>query len=223
MSFNSTHTCRKLVQALILTLYYFSICPFVGCVADVADNDGFVFNSMFGKKTLRKSSQAVVVGKNLDCREICAVAGVVDYRQAAESKQWPLAEESGFLFPSVLQGGEKRELALTPAKMTTNLQIHLRTASMKDKLYTMHPFRVGGAASHSMDGVALDVLMEYMGSEVRNRRTQICMLGVTASVAAGGVKLSCETAFIEAAALPLSEQFARSYAAFPWRNRSRAH
>lgn len=96
--------------------------------------------------------------------------------------------------------------------------------SMKDKLCTMHPFRVGGAASHSMDGVALDVLTEYMWSEVRNRRTQICMLiGVTVSVAAAGVKLSCETAFIKAAALPLSEQFTRLYAAFPWRNRSRAH
>ena len=34
--------------------------------------------------------------------------------------QWSLAEGSGFLFPSILDGGEK-ELALTPLQMTTNL------------------------------------------------------------------------------------------------------
>ena len=63
-----------------------------------------------------------VVKKNLDCREICAVAVMVEYQQAAESMQWSLAEGSTSLLPSVLEGGEKGELALMPAKMTTNLQ-----------------------------------------------------------------------------------------------------
>ena len=45
---------------------------------------------------------------------------------------------------------------------------------MPDKRYTMRSFRVGGAASHHMDGTAMDVLMEYMAPvEVRLRRTQI--------------------------------------------------
>ena len=61
-----------------------------------------------------------MVKKNLDCREIFAVAAMVEYQQAAESMQWSLAEGSGFLFPSILDGGEK-ELALTPLQMTTNL------------------------------------------------------------------------------------------------------
>ena len=66
------------------------------------------------------------------------------------------------LAPSVLEIGEKGELALTPAQMTTNLQTHLRAASMVDKRYAMHSFRVGGAVSHNMDGTAMDVLMEYV-------------------------------------------------------------
>ena len=45
-----------------------------------------------------------------------------------------LAEVSGFLFPSVLECRNKRELAFTPAVMTTNLQTHLREAGMKDIL-----------------------------------------------------------------------------------------
>ncbi|CAM9525004.1 unnamed protein product [Laminaria digitata] len=125
---------------------------------------------------------------------------MVEYQQAAESLQWSLAEGSGFLFPSVVESGEKGDLALTPAQMTTNLQTHLRAAGMEGKRCTMHSFRVGRAASHSIDGTAMDVLMEYAG--------------VTASAAVAGAKRSRETTFIEADALPLSEQFTRSHTAF---------
>ena len=124
----------------------------------------FTFNFLFGE-TLRSSSQAVVVRKNLDCRENCAVVAVVEYQQAAESMQWSLAERSRFLFPSVLEGGKKGELALTPAQMTTNFQTHLRAAGMEDNRYTMHSFRVGGASSHNMDGTAKNVLMESTWGE----------------------------------------------------------
>jgi len=153
-----------------------------------------------------------VVKKNLDCREICAVAVMVEYQQAAESMQWSLAKGSGLLFPSVLEGGEKGGVALTAVQMTTSLQAHLRAAGMEYKRYTMHSFRVGGAASHKMDGTAMGVLIEYVGwkSAVVARR----YVGATASAAAAGVKRSRETAFIEADALPWSEQFARSYTAF---------
>ena len=37
------------------------------------------------------------------------------------------------MFPSVLEGGEKGEQALTLAQMTTNHQTHLRAAGMEDK------------------------------------------------------------------------------------------
>ena len=96
-------------------------------------------------------------------------------------------------------------MALTAVQMTTSLQAHLQAD-------TMHSFRVGGAASHNMDGTAMDVLMEYVGwkSAAVARR----YVGVTASAAAAGVKRSRETAFIETGALPLSDQFPRSYTAF---------
>ena len=71
----------------------------------MSGGEGLIFNFLFGK-TLRNSSDAVVV-KNLDFREICAVAAMVEYQQAVESMQWSLAKGSGFLFPSVLEGGEK--------------------------------------------------------------------------------------------------------------------
>ena len=123
--------------------------------------------------------------------------------------QWSLAEGPRLPFPSVVEGGAKGELALTPAQMTTDLQTHLRAVGMEDKWYTMHSFRV---PSHNTDGTAMDVLMEYVGwkSATVARR----YVGVTAPAEAAGMKRSRETAFIEADALPLSEWFVRSHKAF---------
>ncbi|CAM9376086.1 unnamed protein product, partial [Laminaria digitata] len=80
------------------------------------------------------------------------------------------------------------------------VQTHLRAAGMEGKRYTMHSFRVGGAASHNMDGTAMDVLMEYVGW--KSATTARRYVGVTASAAVAGAKRSRETAFIEADALP---------------------
>ena len=92
-------------------------------VLQMSGGEGFVFNFLFGKR-LRSSSHAIVIKKNLDFREICAVAAMVEYQQATESMQWSLAKGSGFLFPSVLEGGEKGDVALTAVQMTTSLQAH---------------------------------------------------------------------------------------------------
>ena len=69
---------------------------------------------------------------------------MIEYQQAAASMQRSLAEGAGFLFPSVLERGEKGNLALTPAQMTSNLQTHFCGQRMEDKRYTLHSFRVGG-------------------------------------------------------------------------------
>ena len=121
-----------------------------------------------------------------------AVATMIEYRQAAASMQWALAEGSGFLLPGVRENGEKGNLASTPAQMAANLQVHLRAASTEDKRYTLHSFRVGGVASHDMDGTAMDVLVEYVGwksAAVTGRH-----VGVTASAAESrGAKRSRDT------------------------------
>ena len=64
---------------------------------------------------------------------------------------------------------------------------------MEDTRNTIHSLRVREGASHSMDGAGA--------------RRDVRM---TASAAAAGVKRSRDTAFIDANALPLSEQFASS-------------
>ena len=115
----------------------------------------------------------------------------------------------------------KGNLALTPAQVTANLRAHLRAAGMKDKRYTLHFFRVGGAASHHMVGATMDVLMEYVGwksAAVAGRYA-----GATASASGSrGAKRSRDAAFIDADTLPLSGGCGDSYATFPRDNRGQS-
>ena len=104
--------------------------------------------------------------------------------------QWSLVEGFGFLCPSVLDGGKKGELALTPTQMTTNPQTH-RAAGMEDKRYTMHSFRMERAAGHNMDGTAIYVLMEYVGRKSATVPRRYVERG--ASAAAAGMKRSRES------------------------------
>ena len=129
--------------------------------------------------------------------------------------QWALAEGSEFLFPGVLEGGEGKAGVVAGAD-DHHLPTYLRAAGIEDKRDAMHSFRVRRAASHIMNATAMNVRIR--GVEVRIRCTQIRTVGVTASAAAAGVKHSRETASIEADALSLSEQFARSYTASPRAN-----
>ena len=162
-------------------------------VLQMSRGEGFIFNFLFSK-LLRESSQTVVVRRNVECREICAVAAMVECRQAATSMQWALAEDSGFCFPSVLESGDKGKLALAPAQLTSNRQAHLRA---EHKRYSRHSFRVGAAASHHMDGTAMDVLLEYVGW--RSVAVASRYVGMTASASApNGTERSRDTAFIQA-------------------------
>ena len=179
-----------------------------GCVTGDTYDGGGVFP--FISCSERRRAVAVGVKKSLDCRESCAVAAAVEYRQAVESKQLSPAEGSGFLLPSVLEC-VKKKLAMTPAQMTTNSQTRFRGASMEDKRYTMRSFRVEGAANQSMDGTAMDALKGYVGWKsvtVARRYVRVT------SPAAAGVTRSLETTFIETDALPLPEQSAVSRASY---------
>ena len=85
---------------------------------------------------------------------------------------------------------------------------------MQDKWDAIHSFRVGGAAKPIMDATAMDVLMSTWTSATVTRR----YVGVTAAAASAGGKHPREIVSIEADALSLSEQFARSCTASPMAN-----
>lgn len=79
---------------------------------------------------------------------------------------------------------------------------------MEDKRYTMHSFRVGAAASHSMDGAAMgDALMTYAGWKFSAGAHRY--VGMTGTRGRGGSKvvLTKRRPHIDADALSLSEQF----------------
>ena len=168
-----------------------------------------------------RGSQAVVARNNLEFREICAVAAIVEYQHQAGAMQWSLAERSGFLVLSVQAGKEKGDVALAAAQMTTNRHTYSRAVGMGDTRYIMHCFRMGGAASYYMEGTVMDVLVEYVGW--KSATVARIHVGGATPAAAAGVERSSETAFTEADGLPLSNLFTRSYTAPRRVNLSRTH
>ena len=104
---------------------------------------GLIFNFQFGK-TLRKSSEAVVVLADKECPQICAFRGVTEYISAAHSIGWDLAK--GHWFPVVLPDGSRGDVAMSAPRMVTALQGHLRAAELPGH-FTLHSFRSGGSLS----------------------------------------------------------------------------
>ena len=115
-----------------------------------------------------------------------------------------------------------RYVALTPAQMTTNLQIHLRAAGTEDmnRCTVRSPGWEGRRAIRWT--VRLWAFYGVRGVTVHNRRTHRD-IGLTASSAVAEVKRSRQTAFIEADVLQLTAKLARSYTACARDYRSRIY
>ena len=124
-------------------------------IMKLPNSRGLIFNLQFGK-TLRASSEAVVVLADRDCSAVCAFRAVTAYISAAQRMGWDLT--AGHLFPVVTAGGDRGNLPLPAARMTTALQAHLRAAGLPSH-FTMHSFRVGGSLSKSLAGTAVDEIM----------------------------------------------------------------
>ena len=77
-----------------------------------------IFNFQLGK-TLRASSEAVVVLADRDCPAVCAFRAVTAYISAAQRMGWDLT--AGHLFPVVTAEGGRGSLPLPAARMTTAL------------------------------------------------------------------------------------------------------
>lgn len=98
--------------------------------------------------------------------------------------------------------------------MTANLPAGLWEAGIVDQRYTLHLFRVGGAASHNTDGTAaMDVLIEYVGWKSKPAaRRYVGQTGL--AVGQGASKRSRDVAFIAVDATPLSKEVMSSHPVF---------
>ena len=70
-------------------------------IMKLPNSRGLIFNLQFGK-TLRASSEAVVVLADRDCSAVCAFRAVTAYISAAQRMGWDLT--AGHLFPVVTAG-----------------------------------------------------------------------------------------------------------------------
>ena len=128
-------------------------------ILELPKSRGLIFNFQFGK-TLRASSEAVVLLADRDCPAVFAFRAVTAYVSAAQRMGWDLT--AGHLFHVFTTEGGWGNLPFPAARMTTALQAHLRTAGLPSH-FTMHSFRVGGPFSKSLTGTAVDEIMKIGG------------------------------------------------------------
>ena len=95
-----------------------------------------------------------------DCPAVYAFRAVMAYISAAHRMGWDLT--IGHLFPEVTVGGDRGNLPLPAARMTTAFPAHLRAAGLPSH-FTMHSLRVGGSLSKSLAGTAVDEIMDIGG------------------------------------------------------------
>ena len=160
--------------------------------------------------TLRQSSQVAVVRENIDCRENSAVTAAVEYRQAAEHMQWALTRQGVRVpvnqFPSVLR--RRRE------EGGTGIDAGADDHQPPDP--SAGGWGISGRRCTPSEREGRRVITWTVRPQTFLRNTWSgspqpshadTYVGATASAAAAGVKRSRETAFVEANAPPLSEQF----------------
>ena len=177
-------------------------------VLRLPESAGLIFNFLFGK-TLRRSTEAVVVLADKECPQVCAFRAVTEYISAAKSIGWDLTK--GYLFPVVLADGGRGPVALSAPRMTAALQGHLRAAGMPDH-FTMHSFRVGGSVSKSLAGTAVDEIMKIGGW--KTERIAKYYIGSTSSGRVRAPKRKRDHDYANASNLPLSPAFESDFSAF---------
>lgn len=176
-------------------------------VLRLPESKGLIFNFQFGK-TLRASTEAVVVLTDKECPSICAYRGVTEYISAAQGLGWDLRK--GRLFPVVTPEGSRGREKLSAPRMTADLQGHLRRANLPSH-FTMHSFRVGGSLSKSLAGTAMDEIMQIGGWKTESVAKYY--IGATTSKAVQGGKRQRDGAYADASAWPLSPEFEKDFAA----------
>ena len=178
-------------------------------ILKLPESKGLIFNFQFGK-TLRASSESVVVLAYQDCPAICAFRAVTDYIAAVQLIGWDLT--AGHLFPSVSAEGGRGSLSLSAARMATALQDHLRAAELPSP-FTMHSIRVGGSLSNSLAGTAVDEIMKFGGWKTESVAKYY--IGAT-SIDSGrvhGSKRKRGQTYNDASELPLLPEFEKDFEA----------
>ena len=137
-----------------------------------------------------------------DCPAVCAFRAVTAYISAAQRMGWDL--NAGHLFPVVTAGGDRGNLQLPAARMTTALQAHLRAAGLPSH-FTMHSFRVGGFLSKSLAGTAVDEIMQIGGWKTETVAKYY--IRATSSEKELGSKRTRDQSYASASELPLSPDF----------------
>lgn len=154
------------------------------------------------------AKEAVVVLADRAQPQTCAFRAVSQYIAAARLLKWDL--QQGYLFPEVSKDGSRSNRPLTAARMTSTLQASLTAAELPNH-FTMHPFRVGGSLSKSLEGTAVKEIMQIAGWKTEAMARHY--IGPTVGPAGSRSKSKLDHEYSHADRSPLDSGFQRRFAA----------
>ena len=124
----------------------------------------------------------------------------------------------GYLFLPVNSDGSRATEALKAEQTMTSLQAYLYRAGVPppdaNTQYTVHSFRVGGAVSRSLAGMAVADIMPLVGWESAGV-AQMCIGDTPPNHGEKRKRKNHKRACMDANELPTLPEFAKLYAAFP--------
>ena len=128
------------------------------------NNDGFLFNHVWGK-TLRDGSSNMFGIKRNPQSSICPVRGIEQYMAAAE--QLGVTLRNGYLFRPTNPQGAIVNQPFTSSTAETRLKKYLTDMGSNDG-ETLHGFRAGCAITLALSGTELSEIMDHVGWHQRH-------------------------------------------------------
>ena len=124
-------------------------------------SQGLVLNFHFTKTLQDGAAHASLLATDNDMPEMCAVAAMLRYAQAADSCGWGMSK--GYLFPEIPASGDStpKWLArpLSAKTMAARFKEHLGHAGLGSRQFTFHSFRVGCAVTQTIAGKDIAEIM----------------------------------------------------------------
>ena len=143
------------------------------------NNDGFLFNHVWGK-TLREGSENVFGIRRNPQTTICPIKGTEQYLDVARQIRVDLTR--GYLFRPTTPNGGIQDSPFTSATAEARLKVYLKKMGA-DNGEILHGFRSGCAITLALTGAELSEIMDHVGWS--NRHTAyyymhwgLCQAGV---------------------------------------------
>ena len=155
------------------------------------NNDGFLFNHVWGK-TLREGSENVFGIRRNPQTTICPIKGIEKYLDVARRIRVDLTR--GYLFRPTTPNGGIQDSPITSATAEARLKVYLKKMGA-DNGETLHGFRSDCAITLALTGAELSEIMDHVGWSNRHTALYYMQLAKVLNPCGASAKLASSEVF----------------------------